>query len=138
MAGFALCPDCAREYADPSDRRYHAQPVACPACGPRLDTDPAQIVARLAAGEIVAIKGLGGFHLACDARNADAVARLRRRKGRERKPFAVLALNLASARALADVSEEEAALLTSRARPLVLLGARGVWSGRAAGGERGG
>src|SRR3546814_8340417 len=93
MAGFALCPDCAREYADPGDRRYHAQPVACPACGPRLDTDPAQIVARLAAGEIVAIKGLGGFHLACDARNADAVARLRRRKGRERKPFAVMALN---------------------------------------------
>lgn len=134
MAGFALCPDCAREYADPGDRRYHAQPLACPVCGPRLDTEPAQIVARLAAGEIVAIKGLGGFHLACDARNAAAVARLRQRKGRERKPFAVMALNLASARALADVSEEEAALLASRARPVVLLRARGVLPDSVAGG----
>ena len=126
MAGFALCPDCAREYADPADRRYHAQPVACPACGPTLDTDPAQIVAGLARGEILAIKGLGGFHLACDARNADAVARLRRRKGRDRKPFAVMALNVASARAVAEISEEEHTELGSRARPVVLLRSRGV------------
>jgi hydrogenase maturation protein HypF len=126
MAGFALCPDCAREYRDPADRRYHAQPVACPVCGPRLDTDPAQIVVRLMRGEIVALKGLGGFHLACDARNAEAVARLRLRKGRDRKPFAVMALNAASARAVAELSEEEHALLGSRARPVVVVRARGV------------
>lgn len=134
MAGFALCPDCAREYRDPADRRYHAQPVACPACGPTLDTEPAQIVARLARGEILAIKGLGGFHLACDARNADAIACLRRRKGRDDKPFAVMALNLASARAVAELSAQEAALLCSRARPVVVVRSRGVLPDSVSGG----
>ena len=113
MAGFPLCPDCAREYHDPADRRFHAQPVACPVCGPHLSLRDAQghqlavsdvITATLEQvqnGAIVAIKGLGGFHLACDAHNAAAVARLRQRKQREAKPFAVMATNLAS---LAPVS----------------------------------
>lgn len=94
MAGFAMCPDCAREYADPADRRFHAQPVACPACGPRLrllvppsdertGTDPVtEARALLSDGAVLAVKGLGGYHLACDATNEEAVARLRRRKAR--------------------------------------------------------
>ncbi|MBK9703366.1 MAG: carbamoyltransferase HypF [Betaproteobacteria bacterium] len=133
MAGFALCPDCRREYASPLDRRFHAEPNACPVCGPRLalvdaqgraltDGDPvAATVARLLRGEIVAVKGLGGFHLACDARNAAAVAALRRRKAREEKPFAVMVAGRASLAPLAEVDSAEAALLQSRERPIVLL-----------------
>ncbi len=138
MAAFPLCPDCAREYQDPADRRFHAEPIACPACGPHLwleglssshptphaaaDTDPiAQTLALLQAGAIVAIKGLGGFHLACDARNAAAVARLRRRKSREEKPFALMAANAASIAAWAEIGAAETALLTSPERPIVLL-----------------
>ena len=119
MAGFRLCADCAREYGDPGDRRFHAQPVACAVCGPRLwfegesgpagrprgaeaivSTDAAIAAAQeaLARGEIVAIKGLGGYHLACDATSAPAVAALRRRKHREAKPFAVMVADLAAAR----------------------------------------
>ena len=102
MAGFALCPDCRREYEDPGDRRFHAQPNACPVCGPRLalwdaERPPAGARTRLTGaadalrrGEIVALKGLGGFQLLVDARNAEAVARLRARKHREEKPFAVM------------------------------------------------
>lgn len=126
MAGFAMCPDCTREYRDPADRRYHAQPVACPVCGPRLDMDAGEIVARLRRGEILAIKGLGGFHLACAAGNADAVDALRRRKGRDAKPFAVMALNLASARAIAELTGAEETLLTSRSRPVLVARSRGV------------
>ena len=127
MAAFAMCPACRREYDDPADRRFHAQPNACPVCGPQLSLrdvagDPiAETLARLLRGEIVAIKGLGGYHLACDAGNAEAVARLRERKNREEKPFAVMFANAASIGSYAEVSEAERALLESRERPVVLL-----------------
>ncbi|RSS81925.1 carbamoyltransferase HypF [Streptomyces sp. WAC06614] len=134
MAGFPLCPDCAREYADPADRRFHAQPVACPACGPRLRLltgrpprehpapDPITEARRLlAAGAVLAVKGLGGYHLACDATRADTVAELRRRKGRGDKPFALMAPDLAAVERLAHVGAEERALLTGADRPVVLL-----------------
>ncbi len=121
MAGFPMCMACGQEYREPLDRRFHAQPTACPACGPALTMPVAEIVARLRRGEIVAIKGLGGFHLACDARNEEAVTRLRLRKQREEKPFAVMVANLASARRLAGISAAEAALLTDAGRPIVLL-----------------
>ena len=121
MAGFGLCADCASEYSNPADRRFHAQPVACPRCGPHLSMPVDEIVSRLAGGEILAVKGLGGFHLACDARNANAVDRLRRVKQRDGKPFAVMVAGLASARLLAEVGDAEAALLTGVDRSVVLL-----------------
>ncbi|GAB4058962.1 carbamoyltransferase HypF [Uliginosibacterium sediminicola] len=132
MAGFALCPDCAAEYEAPAKRRFHAEPNACPVCGPQLHLLDAQgqavagdaIAASLALiqrGGIVAIKSLGGFHLACDARNAAAVARLRARKQREEKPFAVMLANVASLATLAEISRAEQADLQSTARPIVLL-----------------
>lgn len=124
MAGFPLCPDCAAEYADPGDRRFHAQPLACPVCGPKLSMDVADILVRVQRGEIVALKGLGGFHLACDARDRGAVARLRQRKQRDGKPFAVMVANLESARALADLTPADAAALESRERPIVLCRVR--------------
>lgn len=133
MAPFALCPECAREYDDPADRRFHAQPNACPACGPRLTLcdsqgaalaceDPiAETIALLRSGRIVAIKGLGGFHLACDATNAHAVATLRRRKNREEKPFALMVCNAGAAEAFAECPAQAKALLESPERPVVLL-----------------
>ena len=134
MATFPLCPDCRREYESPADRRFHAQPIACPACGPRLSlrdsqgalldagTDPiATTLARLARGEIVAIKSLGGFHLACDARNSAAVAQLRLRKQREEKPFALMLANAVSAEAFAALDAPERAALELAERPIVLL-----------------
>lgn len=132
LAPFPLCAACAREYADPGDRRFHAETTCCPACGPRLSlldalgrtsevADPiTATLERLRHGEIVAIKGLGGFQLVCDARNAAAVARLRERKGREEKPFAVLMANVASVGEFADLSDKEIALLESPERPIVL------------------
>jgi len=132
MAPFTLCPDCAAEYADPADRRFHAQPVACPACGPRLWIDPCdgtdpilQAADRLRAGEVLAIKGLGGFHLACDARNASAVTLLRERKHRPAKPFALMG-TLPMICAHAVVSAEEAALLQDPAAPITLLAKAGT------------
>jgi len=136
MAAFAMCADCQAEYETPQDRRFHAQPNACPRCGPRLSlrngagellavADPvAETLARLRRGEIVAIKGLGGYHLACDATNAEAVARLRQRKQREEKPFAVMMANAASLAPYAELSANEQALLESRERPVALLAKR--------------
>ena len=132
MAGFPMCPDCGREYADPADRRFHAQPICCPACGPRLrlldaggaplDGDPVRRAAALLdAGAVLAVKGLGGFHVAADAGNEQAVATLRSRKHREDKPFAVLVPDLAAARRLCTLDDAAAAVLTSPRRPIVLL-----------------
>ena len=118
MAGFELCARCRREYEDPLDRRFHAEPVCCPVCGPRLSMPLEEAVALLRDGGIVAVKGLGGFHLACDAGDENAVARLRGRKHREDKPFAVMTNDPAS---IACVSGPERELLESRARPIVLL-----------------
>lgn len=138
MACFPLCPDCGREYHDPADRRFHAQPVACPACGPtvwlqaetagpRLALGDAALQAAAVAlrqGRIVAMKGLGGFHLACDARNETAVALLRTRKQRPHKPLAVMTGSVEAARELVHVSPAEATLLTSLERPIVLCRVR--------------
>jgi hydrogenase maturation protein HypF len=132
MAAFPQCARCLREYTDPMHRRFHAEPNACPVCGPALGLvdarnqpvagDPiAATLGLLRAGRIVAIKGLGGFHLACDARNAGAVALLRERKQREEKPFAVMAANLASAARWVRAGAAEQALLQSCERPIVLL-----------------
>jgi len=130
MAPFAMCERCAAEYHDRADRRFHAQPTCCPACGPRLSLDasedrgedPLHAAAELLRrGRVLAVKGLGGYHLAADAACEPAVAALRRRKHREDKPFAVMAADLAAARQLAEVDETAAALLTSPARPIVLL-----------------
>jgi len=135
MAGFTMCAACRAEYEDPGDRRFHAQPNACAACGPRLVLadaqgrplagDPLAEARRLlAAGRIVAIKGIGGFHLACDATDEAAVRRLRERKAREAKPLALMVPDLAAARQLCVISDEEGALLSSAARPVVILAAR--------------
>ncbi|MET0699370.1 MAG: carbamoyltransferase HypF [Mycobacterium sp.] len=128
LAGFAMCAACAAEYRDPADRRFHAQTIACPDCGPRLcwlgrvDADPLAAAAQvLGAGGIVAIKGIGGYHLACLADNARAVAELRRRKGRPAKPFAVMAAGLEAARRIAVVDDAAAAALASASAPIVLM-----------------
>ena len=118
MAGFPLCDDCRREYEDPRDRRFHAEPIACPVCGPRLSMPLEEAVELLREGAILAVKGLGGYHLACDATNEEAVARLRARKHREEKPFALMS---AAPDLLADVAEDDWALLRGRERPIVLL-----------------
>ncbi|MEZ5788160.1 MAG: carbamoyltransferase HypF [Xanthobacteraceae bacterium] len=124
MAPFAMCAACARDYADPTNRRFHAEPIACPLCGPRLSHPVELIVAAIRAGDIVALKGIGGFHLMCDAANEMAVAELRRRKAREAKPFAVMVANVASVDRIAAPSEAERALLTAPARPIVLMESR--------------
>jgi len=118
MAGFAMCAECRAEYEDPGDRRFHAEPTACPACGPQLSMPLEAAVGLLRDGAIVAVKGLGGYHLACDAADEAAVARLRTRKHRDEKPFALLT---AAPEALCHVSAAEDALLRSPARPIVLL-----------------
>jgi hydrogenase maturation protein HypF len=129
MAGFTMCAACQAEYDDPADRRFHAEPNACPACGPRLawsvtgaEGDAALVaaIAALRRGHILAIKGIGGFHLAVDATDEAAVAELRRRKARDDKPFAVMVADLEAARRLSTMSEAGAAALTSAARPIVL------------------
>lgn len=140
MADFVLCDDCAKEYADPLNRRFHAQPVACPKCGPKVwlvDKETGkqgesanqrisasaidQVRDLLAQGQSVAIKGLGGFHLACDATNDEAVKTLRERKGRVDKPFALMAASIAAIETFCEVTPEERQLLESREKPIVLL-----------------
>jgi hydrogenase maturation protein HypF len=118
MAGFPLCANCRREYEDPSNRRFRAEPIACPACGPRLSVPLEDAVAALLAGGVVAVKGLGGYHLACDAGDDAAVARLRARKGREEKPLAVMTTE---PERLVALSGEELGLLSSPVRPIVLV-----------------
>jgi hydrogenase maturation protein HypF len=133
MAAFAMCDVCRHEYEDPGNRRFHAQPNACPACGPRvqlLDRDGIEIpgagdrvratAERLATGAIAAVKGLGGYHLVCDAANEEAVAALRARKHREDKPFALMVAEAEAAAELIEVSRATRALLQSPARPIVL------------------
>ncbi|EIE97795.1 carbamoyltransferase HypF [Saccharomonospora glauca] len=149
MAGFPMCEACAREYHDPTDRRFHAQPVCCPDCGPRLrivdgrgrplGQDPiARAAELLRAGMIVAVKGLGGYHLAVDAGHSRAAAVLRARKRREDKPFAVMVPTLDEVRRLCHVDETAERVLTGRRRPIVLLDRRddGAVSDAVAPGER--
>lgn len=135
MADFAMCAACRREYEDPADRRFHAQPIACPACGPRLSLlspagdpmagEPLDEAARMIReGAIVAVKGLGGYHLTCLAADPRAVNALRSRKAREEKPFAVMAASLEEAARLGEAGPEERRLLTSGRRPIVLLARR--------------
>jgi hydrogenase maturation protein HypF len=127
MTVFRMCADCEREYHDPADRRFHAQPNACPVCGPSLSATVEEARRRLAAGEILAIKGLGGFHLACDARNHAAVRRLRERKRRSDKPFALMVRDLAAAERISEVTIDDRSALTGPRRPIVLMPARGEW-----------
>jgi len=150
MRGFELCKECQEEYSDPADRRFHAQPIACPVCGPRTwfregqprsregqprspsdrgpfegtDAAIAAAQAALMAGQVVAVKGLGGYHLACDATSDAAVATLRARKARPDKPFAVMVADMAGAHGIAVASPAEEAVLTGPARPIVLLARR--------------
>ncbi len=139
MAGFTMCDSCRAEYEDPANRRFHAQPNACPVCGPRARlVDAARgdaaaappedavraAAAALRAGAIVAVKGLGGYHLACRADDVAVVATLRRRKGRDDKPFALMARDVQSARRLVRLGAEEEAILSSRERPIVLAARR--------------
>ena len=132
MADFAMCEQCAAEYHDPANRRFHAQPTCCPACGPRLTLidragtvlsgEPlARAAELLGQGRVLAVKGLGGYHLAVDAASEEAAAALRARKHREDKPFAILAADLAAARRLCEVDDAAADVLTSPGRPIVLL-----------------
>jgi hydrogenase maturation protein HypF len=135
MADFILCPDCLREYHDPRDRRFHAQPNACPVCGPNVqfkvqnakfkitngDNPITSAITMLKQGGIVAIKGIGGFHIACDALNAGAVERLREQKRKNNKPFAVMAPSVEAAGQFCRISEAEKDLLLSIRRPIVLL-----------------
>ncbi|NJN96486.1 MAG: hypothetical protein HC875_21460, partial [Anaerolineales bacterium] len=149
MAGFTMCADCQAEYENPLNRRFHAQPNACPVCGPHIwlelnsnlqpstfnvegstlnvqrstfNLQPLEAAQQfLAEGRILAVKGLGGFHLACDAASDEAVQTLRQRKGRVDKPFAVMALDVATVRQFAELSAEEETLLSSKERPILLL-----------------
>src|SRR5262249_6567253 len=138
MRDWALCEMCAREYEDVGDRRFHAQPVACPECGPhyvfkagdlaihRDDLAVAEAIEWLHRGRIVAIKGIGGYHLACDATNGQAVRGLRDRKYRKEKPFAIMVRDLEVARRSVALTLEAERLLISNARPIVLAPARVV------------
>jgi hydrogenase maturation protein HypF len=120
MAGFEMCQQCRAEFEDPADRRFHAQPNACPDCGPSLSSPLGDAVEALLAGAIVAVKGLGGYHLACRADEEQAVAMLRSRKHREDKPFALMARDLDRARGLVELTPEDEALLAGPERPIVI------------------
>ncbi|KTC80297.1 hydrogenase maturation protein HypF [Legionella cherrii] len=118
---FPLCLDCQADYNDPENRRYHAQPTACMHCGPQLSLPVEEIAQSITQGEIIALKGLGGYQLICDARNEEAVAKLRIRKNRDEKPFALMVANSFSAERLVTMNQQERDLLESIARPIVLL-----------------
>ncbi|MDO6965960.1 carbamoyltransferase HypF [Rhizobium alvei] len=124
MASFPMCQACAADYVDPDNRRFHAEPVACPACGPGLSHSVDAIAAMILEGGIVALKGIGGFHLLCDARNEQAIANLRERKGRDEKPFALMLQDLETVRQFGRPTAAEEALLASPASPIVLIEAR--------------
>nr|WP_286178352.1 carbamoyltransferase HypF [Rhodopirellula sp. JC639] len=146
MKSFPMCPRCRDEYNDPRDRRFHAQPIACPDCGPQIwltpatpsapvadrprttDCDPARVVDAFASairrGQVIAVKGIGGFHLACDATDTDAVDKLRDRKGRIDKPLAIMVADARDAEAFAEINDDERRLLQSPERPIVLLAKR--------------
>lgn len=124
MKAFRLCAACVSEYLDPASRRFHAEAIACPTCGPRLSHGINAIVAAIVEGQTVAIKGLGGYQLLCDARNQGAVQRLRGRKRRLEKPFAVMVGSIERVNEIAEANEPEFALLESVARPVVLLRSR--------------
>jgi len=121
MREFMLCAACREEYENPANRRFHAQPNACPVCGPKLDGTIQEAAAALLRGEIVALKGIGGFQLLADARQPEAVARLRHRKHRDEKPFALMMPSLAMANEYCEISPVEVQLLESQAAPIVLL-----------------
>ena len=144
MSKFAMCAACLREYQDPSNRRFHAQPNACPACGPKIWLEDArgriacddaitETARRLMLGQIIAIKGIGGFHLACDATDPTVVARLRARKHRKAKPFAIMARDVAQISEYCHLCDAEADLLTTPAAPIVLLEPRRTLPGIAPG-----
>jgi hydrogenase maturation protein HypF len=135
MRGFEMCEECAAEYYDPTDRRFHAQPIACPRCGPHVallaengSELPGEPIVRAAAllseGKVIAVKGLGGYHLACDASNERAVNELRQRKRREEKPLAIMVPDLETACRVAVTTPADTAILASRRRPIVLLARR--------------
>ena len=131
MDVFPLCEGCQKDYSDPNNRRYHAQPTACIDCGPRLSSSIGEIAKGLSEGKIVALKGLGGYQLLCDARNETSVLTLRQRKNREAKPFALMVLNAQSAEPFVTMEPLERQLLCSPARPIVLLkkkGEQALWS----------
>jgi hydrogenase maturation protein HypF len=125
MAGFHMCRACQAEYDDPGNRRFHAQPNACAECGPQLSAPISEAQRRLSEGEIVAIRGLGGFHLACDPRNDGAVRRLRERKRRSDKPFALMARDVAAVEAFCVVSDDDRRALVGTRCPIVVLPRRG-------------
>src|SRR6185312_15256959 len=133
---FPMCASCHREYQQPADRRFHAQPIACPTCGPSIwleqidsaalaSTPLDSVIELLKSGAVIAIRGLGGFHLACDATNPEAVQRLRQRKHRYGKPFAIMARDLDTIRRYSNLTPAEAHLLQSPEAPIVLLSANG-------------
>lgn len=124
MKSFALCDSCAAEYADPASRRFYAEGIACPRCGPQLSHGVDTIAAAIAGGQVVAIKGIGGYQLICDARNHEVVQLLRRRKRRDQKPFAVMVGSAGQVGEIADANAAELALLESVSRPVVLLPSR--------------
>ncbi len=124
MSAFEMCSACKEEYANPNDRRYHAQPIGCHACGPKLSIQIEEAVAVLECGGILAMKGVGGYHLLCDATNDEAVKKLRERKQRVSKPFAIMIADIEQAEVLAHINEKERSLLTSNQRPIVLLKAK--------------
>lgn len=121
MASFQMCDQCAAEYNDPHDRRFHAQPTCCPDCGPHLSTFIEDMASRILQGQILAIKGLGGFHLVCDAHDASTIKRLRELKNRDAKPFAVMVAKSRNVPHVAHMNDHERTLLESHQRPIVLL-----------------